>query len=89
VKRTKLEVAANVYSLPLMLQTIRYLHTATSFQTKESWIKAIKNGNYATWPGISAKAVNKHFPESVETQKGHMKKLKKSSIDGKQYLDYL
>ncbi len=25
-------------------------------------------------PGLTAKAVGKHFPESVETQKGHMKK---------------
>jgi hypothetical protein len=50
VSRSKQEVAANVYSLPSMPQTIRYLHAATGFPTKDSWIKAIKNGNYATWP---------------------------------------
>jgi hypothetical protein len=71
---SKQEVAANVYSLPLMPQTIRYLHAATGFPTKDSWIKAIKNENYATWPGVTVKAVNNHFPESVETQMGHMKK---------------
>jgi hypothetical protein len=65
--RSKQEVAANAYSLPSMPQTIRYLHAAAGFPTKDSWIKAIKNENYATWPGIPAEAVNRHFPESVET----------------------
>ena len=36
------------------------------------WIKAIRNGNYDTWPLINLKNVNKHFPESKETQYGHM-----------------
>jgi hypothetical protein len=38
--RSKQEVAANVYSLPSMPQTIRYLHAAAGFPTKDSWIKA-------------------------------------------------
>ena len=50
---TSNEVAANVYSLPSMSQTIRYLHAAAGFPTKDSWIKAIKNGNYATWLGVT------------------------------------
>ena len=41
---------------------------------KDTWVKAITNGNYVSWPGLTVAAVNKHFPESVETQKGHMKK---------------
>ena len=45
---------------------------------KDSWIKATKNGNYVTWPGLTIKTVNKHFPESVETQKGHMKKQRQN-----------
>jgi hypothetical protein len=60
-----------------MPQTIRYLHATAGFPTKDSWIKAIQNGNYTTWPGITAEVVNKHFPESIETQKGHMKKQRK------------
>ncbi len=73
-KRSKQEVVANVYSLPSIPQTIWYLHAAAGFPTKDPWIKAIKHGNYTMFPGITAKAVNKHFQESVETQKGHMKK---------------
>ena len=77
-------MAANVYSLPSIPQTIRYLHAAAGFPTKDSWIKAIKNGNYKTWPGITAEAVNKHFPESVETQKGHTKKQRQNVRSTKQ-----
>ncbi len=33
-----------------------------------------KNGNYVSWPGLTVEVVNKHFPESIETQQGHMKK---------------
>ena len=82
--RSTQEVAANVYTLPSIPQTIRYLYAAAVFPTKDSWIKAIKNGNYATWPGISAEAVNRHFPESIETQKGHMKKQRQNVRSTKQ-----
>ena len=72
------ETAASVYNLPSIPQTIRYLHAAAGFPTKDSWIKAIKNGNYVTWPGLTIESVNKHFPESVETQKGQMKKQRQN-----------
>ena len=78
VSRSKKEIAANAYSLPSIPQTIRYLHATAGFPTKDSWIKAINNGNYATWPGITAELVSKHFPDSVETQKGHMKKQRQN-----------
>jgi len=41
---------------------------------EETWIKAIKKGNYNTWPTITPTVVRRHFPESDETQKGHMKR---------------
>jgi hypothetical protein len=69
-----------------MPQTIQYLYAATGFPTKDSWIKAIKNRNYAMWPGITVEAVNKHFPESVDTQKGHMKKQRQNVRSTKQKL---
>jgi hypothetical protein len=85
-KRSKQEVAENVYSLPSIPQTIRYLHVAAGFPTKNPWIKAIKHGNYTMFPGIMAEAVNKHFPESVETQKRHMKKQRQNVRSTKQKL---
>ena len=57
----------NVYEIPSIERTIRYLHAAAGFPTKFTWIKSTRNGNYLTWPLITVKNVHKHFPESEET----------------------
>jgi hypothetical protein len=66
----------NVYKLKTQPELVRYLHACTGFPTKPSWIKAIKNRQYASWPGLTVKAVAKYFPESKETMKGHGRKTK-------------
>ncbi len=66
------EYLHNVYELPSVKPTIRYLHGAAGFPTKASLLKAIRKGNYLSWPLINEKNVAKYFPESEETQKGHM-----------------
>ena len=57
-----------------MAQSIKYMHAAAGFPVKETWLDAIDAGNYVTWPGLTTAAARKHFPDSDETQKGHMKK---------------
>ena len=47
-----------------------YLHAASGYPTKATWLKAIKSGNFATLPRVIVKNVNKYFPESKETKKG-------------------
>jgi hypothetical protein len=74
----KQEETHNVYSLPSMEQSIRYLHAAAGYSPEETWTDAIKAGNYNTWPGLTATAVRRHFLESDETQKGHMKKQRQN-----------
>ena len=71
-KNHRQEYLHNVYELPSVEPTIRYLHGAAGFPTKASWLKAIRKGNYVSWPLINVKNVAKYFPESEETQKGHM-----------------
>jgi hypothetical protein len=51
------EEASNVYNLPSIAQTIKYLHVAAGYPVEDTWIKAINAGNYTTWPGITAAAV--------------------------------
>ena len=45
-------------------------------QQKKTWITAIRAGNYLSWPMLTTTAVIKHFPESDETQMGHMRNIK-------------
>jgi hypothetical protein len=55
-------------------ELVWYLHAAAEFPTKSTWIVAIKNKQFASWPGLTVKAVAKHYPESKETMKGHGRK---------------
>jgi hypothetical protein len=71
-KETNKDQANNAYDLLSISQTVRYHHLVTGFSVGDTWIKAIKAGNYNTWPTITPSTVQRHFPESNKTQKGHM-----------------
>jgi hypothetical protein len=64
----------NVYKLKTTPELVRYHHVAAGFPTKLQWIAAIKNKQYALWPGLSVDAARRHFPKSDETHKGHGRK---------------
>ena len=48
------------------------MHAAAGFPVKSTWLKAIKHGNYNSWPGLTYNNVAKYFPHSIETIQGHM-----------------
>ncbi len=63
----------NVYELPSIEPTIRYLHAVAGLPVEKTWLKAIQRGNYNSWPLINITNVAHFFPESEEMQKGHMR----------------
>jgi hypothetical protein len=69
----KEEYVHNVYKLPSIKQTVRYLHTAAGHPTEDTWLKANRRGNYNSWLLIDTKKVRKYFPELEETQFRHMR----------------
>ena len=66
------DVVNNLYDLPSIEQAIRFTHASIGFPTKATWLKAIRRGNFVGWPLVTVENVHKYFPESDETQKGHM-----------------
>jgi len=64
----------NVYELKTQPELVRYHHAFARFPTKPTWLTAIKNKQFAAWPGLSLDAARKHFPDSEETHKGHGRK---------------
>jgi hypothetical protein len=60
---------ANVYRLKMQPELVCYYHAVAGFPTKPTWVAAIKNRQFASWPGLTAKAFTKHFPDSKETTK--------------------
>ena len=79
--------ADNVHSSLIPHHTIQYLHAAMGFPVKETWLDAIKAGNYVTWHRGATTAVRKHFPDSEETQQGHMKKQRQGVRSTKQLVE--
>jgi hypothetical protein len=51
---------------------INYLHAACFSPVKSTWITAIRNGNFLSWPGLTEHAVEKHLYKSSATTKGHL-----------------
>jgi hypothetical protein len=70
------EAVFNVYELKTQTELLQYLHASAGFPTKPTWLHAVKNRQYTTWPGLTPKAITIHFPESKETLKGHARKTK-------------
>jgi hypothetical protein len=51
---------------------INYLHAVCFSPVKSTWITAIKNGHFTSWPGLTEHAVEKHLSKSTSTTKGHL-----------------
>jgi hypothetical protein len=66
---TNTEQANNAYNLPPISQTVRYHHTAAGFPVADTWIKAIKAGNYNTWPTITPPTVSKDTSQNLTRHK--------------------
>jgi hypothetical protein len=71
-----LDTIYNVYELKTQPKLVHYHHAAARFPTKPTWLKTIKNKQFASWPGLTADAVIKHFPELEGTHKGHGRKTR-------------
>eukprot|EP00804_Cyclotella_cryptica_P002199 CCRYP_018252-RA/>CCRYP_018252-RA protein AED:0.18 eAED:0.16 QI:0/0/0/1/0.4/0.16/6/0/1101 len=65
------ETALNVYELPSTKEVVRFLHAALGYPTKATLLTAAQRGNLVTFR-FNTENINRHFPESDETQKGHM-----------------
>ena len=74
----KLRAANNVSDLPSIEQGIRWMHAVCGYPVKSTWLKAVKAGNFVGWPLLTEKNIAKYFPDTAETQKGHMNQTRKN-----------
>ena len=75
-----------MYELKTKLELIRYYHAAAGFPTHSTWLPAIKNKHYSSWPGLCSDDAARYFPESDETWKGHGRKIKSGLRSTKQLI---
>ncbi len=64
-----------IFNLPSAWETFLWYHASAGFPTKATFINAVCNGNYSTWPKLTVTLINRYFPDSDETIKGHLKGL--------------
>ena len=67
--------AHSAYDLTIIEDIVRYMHEASGLPFKSTWLKAIKKGNFETWPGLTYSNAAKYFPHAVKTIKGYMVQL--------------
>ncbi len=74
---TGVKTAKTIFNLPNTCQSLMYYHALVGFPVKETFMGAVRARNYATWQGLTTTLISKHFSDSEETQKGHMKGQRK------------
>jgi hypothetical protein len=62
---------------------INYLHAACFSPVKSTWITAVKNGHFTSWPGLTEHDVEKHASKSTSTTKGHLNQQRQNTISNK------
>jgi hypothetical protein len=65
----------NVYEQKSIKDTITYLHACCFSPMQETWLEAIQNGHFATWPSVTVESVRKYLPKSDAMLKGHMNQI--------------
>ncbi|KAL7482248.1 hypothetical protein ACHAW6_007927 [Cyclotella cf. meneghiniana] len=68
----------NVYNLPSTEQAIKWMHAVCSYPVKSTWLKAVQAGNFIGWPLLTAKNIQKYYPGSAKTPKGHLNQTRKN-----------
>jgi hypothetical protein len=58
---------------------INYLHAACFSPVKSTWIKAIKNGFFSSWPGLNEHSVEKYLSKSTSTAKCHLNQQRQNA----------
>jgi hypothetical protein len=56
--------ARNVYEQKSIQETISYLHACCFSPVQDTWLEAIQNGHFATWPSITVENLRKYLPKS-------------------------
>jgi hypothetical protein len=76
--RKALRQANSIHNLPSTEQAIKWMHAICGYLVKSTWLKAIKAGNYIGWPMLTECNVQKYYPVTTKTAKGHLNRTRKN-----------
>ncbi len=70
--RQALWQANSIHNLPSTEQAVKWMHVVCGYPVKSTWTKALKAENFVGWPILTERNVNKYYPDTDKTSKGHM-----------------
>ena len=73
-----LRQANSIYDLPSTKQAIKWMHAVCGYPVKSTWLKAIKAGNYMGWSILNECNIQKYYPKTIKTPKGHLNQTRKN-----------
>ena len=62
--------AFSAYDLPSVEALIRYFHAAAGFPVRDTWLRAINAGNFASWPGLTHATRRNTAPRPTRSSRG-------------------
>ena len=68
-------------------ELLQYLHACCFSPRKATWLNAIRNGHFTTWPGLTVSNVTKLLPDSIATALRHMDQQRKNYRSTQEPLD--
>jgi hypothetical protein len=66
------------YSAPLKATALQHLHASLFSPATQTWVKAIANNHFTTWPSFTVQEVSKYLPKSTATTMGHLDQQRKN-----------
>ncbi len=78
----------SIYNIPYTEQAIKWMHAICGYPVKSTWLKAIKVGNYIGWPMLTERNVQKYYPKTTKTAKGHLNQTRKCWVRYTHCSDY-
>jgi hypothetical protein len=67
------EQANVIFDLPSSRQSFLCYHASAGWPPKETFLSAVRHGNYTSWPKLTTTMIHRYMPDSDETIKGHIK----------------
>ena len=72
LKKTTSSLAVIIRKNETKTDLATYLHAACFSPVVSTFIKAINNNHFTTWPGLTAAIISKYLPASLATAKAHI-----------------
>ena len=73
----------NVYEQKTQAELAMFLHATFFSLVKLNLIKAVKNGNLATWTGLTAELISRYLLKSEATIFGHLYQRQENTVQQK------